>query len=123
MNPAGNAIFALVLLAGCATAPVKPAKPALLNPPALPVQMTPLSAVESAAASVAMASHPVRTYVAEAFWPAWAGTAYGFFQTSPDLTNWQTVFTFDYPTNGAWVSWTNVTKAPVIFYRAGTHAQ
>jgi len=66
---------------------------------------------------------PVVTFAITAYWPAFTnstGSAKGFFQISRDLVNWTTIYSFPYPTNGAWISITNVGQVTGLFFRAGS---
>ena len=45
--------------------------------------------------------------------------ALAFFASSPDLQTWSTILAVPYPEFGTWICCTDITTAPVIFYRAG----
>lgn len=103
MNPT-LPILILTCCLGCKTAPL-PSMPPVSKSAARPAD------------SVPAATGP-RSIVLEAYFNPGQATT-GFFQSSADLVNWDTAYSFPYPTQGAWVGFTNYNSTPCLFFRAG----
>lgn len=97
-------ILLLTCCLGCKTVPFPP--------------MPPVAKTAAKPSRVPAAIQAPRQVMIEAYFNPGQATT-GFFESSADLVNWETAYSFPYPTQGAWVGFTNYNSTPCFFFRAG----
>lgn len=84
------------------------------QPPAPPVALASMPSTSLAAGGVA---ETITNVIAADFGEGVASA--GFFEASPDLTNWSTICAFPYPVKAVTMYATNEFQGSSMFYRAG----